>query len=338
MLRSPLGLLAGLVLFHGHSSAQTCLYTWGSDPGGAGSGAALLDPAGVGNVIRRQLLVPAVVFQNVPTGIAELSVVTAPAGYRRLRFDELTIRMGHTNATQLSTTFAQNVTSPLQTVLSVRDHVWFEGFGPAWVPVGLQTPFLFLPGSGNLLIEVVVLGGETLESLVYQSNTAAQIGSFVTATGQTVPTAGVTSSPPRLRLCVDRAESLLLGESCQGSGTSTPLLGVSGRPVLGSTPTIWLSDAPPNAIAACAFGFNNAPLYPINLTPLGAPGCREYFAIAFTDLVLANPLGVAQKAVPIPNSPSAMGFAFYAQYYVLDPPANALDLTASNYARLLCGL
>ena len=338
MLRAPFAFLAGLALLHGYSIAQTCLYTWGSDPGVAGSGANLLDPAGTGNVLRRQLLVPAVVFQNVPTRITELSGASVPAGYRRVRFDELTIRMGHTSAAQLSTTFAQNITSPLQTVLSVRDHVWFDGFGPAWVPVGLQTPFLFLPGSGNLLIEVVVMGGQTLETVASQANTGAQIGSFITAPGQTIPTTGTPSATPRLRLCVDRAESMLLGESCPGSGTSTPLLGVSGRPLLGSAPMIWLSDAPANAIAACAFGFDSASPYPINLTPLGAPGCRQYFAMAFADLVLADALGVAQKAVSIPNSQSAIGFAFYAQYYVLDPPANPLDLTASNYARFLVGL
>jgi hypothetical protein len=41
--------------------------------------------------------------------------------------------------------------------------------------------------------------------------------------------------------------------------------------------------------------------------------------------------------VPIPTAPTTIGAVAYAQYFVLDPPANALDLTASNYARLLVG-
>lgn len=316
--------------------AQNCLYNWGSDPTIPGNTGGLLGPVGPGQVRRQQVLVPAIVFQNVPTRITDLAYVIG-GGYRLMRFDELTIRMGHTSVAQLSTNFAQNVTSPLQTVMSVRDHVWFEGVGPAWTPIGLQSSFQFLPGSGNLLIEVIVHGGAVLDYLSYQGSSNSLLGSYVQGIDVTVPTIGGSSPAPRLRLCTDRAEAILFGESCAGSGTSTPLLGVSGRPALGQSPTIWLSDAPPNAPAACAFGFDTAPPFPVLLTNLGAPGCRQYFAVAFADFVLADNVGVGQRTVTIPGAPSTIGAIVYAQYYVLDPQANALGLTASTYARLLAG-
>lgn len=337
-MRNPTWLpLLSTLLLAGVAMTQNCLYNWGSDPTIAGNTGGLLGPAGPGQIRRQHLLVPALVFQNVPTRITDFAYAIG-AGYRRLRFDELTIRMGHTNATQLSTNFAQNITSPLQTVMSVRDHVWFEGVGPAWTPVGLQSSFQFLPGSGNLLIEVIVHGGSVLDYLSYQGAANSLLGDLMVGVDVTLPTTGGSSPVPRLRLCSDRAEAILFGESCAGSGTSTPLLGVGGRPTLGTSPTVWLSDAPPNAPAACAFGFDPAPPFPLLLTSLGAPGCRQYFPVAFADFVLADSFGVGQRTVLIPSVPAAIGAVAYAQYFVLDPPANALGLTASNYARLLVGL
>lgn len=330
--------LSALVLASA-AMAQNCLYNWGSDPTIPGNTSGLLSPPGQGQVSRQHLLVPAFVFQNVPTRITDLAYAIG-SGYRRLRFDELTIRMGHTSMTQLSTTFATNITSPLQTVMSVRDHVCFVGVGPAWAPIGLQSSFLFMPGSGNLLIEVVATGGAVLEGYTPQGASNSLIGGRVNGLDITLPTLGSVApgDVPRLQLCTDRAETLLFGESCAGSGTSTPLLGVSGKPSPGASPTVWLSDAPPNAPAACAFGFDTAPPFPLLLTSLGAPGCRQYFPVAFADFVLADGVGIGQRTVLIPNAASTIGSVAYAQYFVLDPPANALDLTASNYARLLVGL
>jgi hypothetical protein len=333
MLRTVLVVVLSLAAVRG----QTCAYNWGSEPLQlSGNTARLL--YGGGNVSRSHVLVPAVVFQNVPLRITDLSVSTTP-GYRRLRFDRLTIRMGHTTVTQLSPVFAANLTSPLQDVLVATDHVHFEGFGPEWIPVGLQSPFQFLPGSGNLLIEVVTEGGQVLDQASNQDPGAGMLGGMVLASGTTLPTQASPAGPvPRLRFCADRAETLLFGQSCNGSANSTPLLGVTGRPTPGNAATVWLSDAPANAFAACAYGFATTPPFPVLLTALGAPGCRQYFPISHADFAGANGVGVASRTVAVPNSPAVVGAIVYAQWYVLDPPANALGITASNYARLLVGL
>lgn len=329
-----------LLLSTAPAPAQVCAYNSSADPSSSSGGATagLLYPPTSALFRRMHVVVPSVVFQNVPMVITDMAVV-AISGHRRMKFDRLTIRMGHTTVGQANTIFAQNITSPLQDVLVARDHVFFEGFGPAWVPVGLQTSFQFLPGSGNLLIEVIAEGGMILEGDTSQVANAALLGScVVSAFEPTLPTIGNPTTVPRLRFCFDRAEVSLSGETCNGSAGSTPLLGVTGRPTPGSMPTLWLSDAPANALAACAYGFDTRPPFPINLTALGAPGCRQYFAPAFADFVLANPVGVGQRSISVPNATATIGAILYAQYYVLDPPANALDLTASNYARLLVGL
>lgn len=320
--------------------AQTCIYSSGAEPVNPGGvDAPLIQPWGVGQIERTHLLFPAGMFQNVPVTITDFSVAVR-AGWRKFRCTELTIRMGHTTVSQLGAVYAQNITSPLQDVLVVRDHVWTQGIGPGWVAVGLQQSFQFLPGSGNLLIEIVARDTTLLEQFQNQWLDACSIGTRIGTYLANLPLdCNCSPSPaPRLRFCVDRAETLVLGQTCAGSGTSTPLLGVSGRPTPGAAPTIWLSDAPANAIAACAYGFDTRPPYPVNLTSLGAPGCRQYFPVAFADVVLANAIGVGQRTIVVPSAPATIGAILYTQYYVLDPPANALDLTTSNYARLLVGL
>ena len=335
-------LLALLLALSGGVTAQTCIYTvdsspYGTVPAGA-QGARLYQPWGAGTYHRIHLLVPMAVFQNVPHRITDIAV-GARSGWFTYRFSEVTIRMGHTTATQLNAVFAQNITSPLQDVLVVRDHVWTEGFGPAWVPLGLQQSFQLLPGSGNLLVEIITRDAIALDQGGYNDLATGNVGTMLSNIGATMPTLGNAPGPaPRLRFCTDRAEVSLLGQTCNGSANSTPLLGVTGRPTLGAQPTLWLSDAPPNAIAACAFGFDTTAPYPIDLTALGAPGCRQYFPIAVASVVIASNLGIGQQTLPVPSAAATIGAVVYAQWWVLDPPANALDLTSSNYARLLVGL
>ncbi len=324
------------------AAAQTCIYTADTDPVGplpiGSNSPELLLPSGA-NYVRTQVLLPLIPFQNVPYVINEIAVGTR-RGVRVTRFGELTIRMGHTTVAQLTPNFAANITSPLVDVLVARDHIWTEGVGPGWVPLGLQRPFQILPGSGQLLVEIIQRNTTILQNVLYNGLGTGSFGEVIVGFGASLPTtssSGPLLVPPRLRLCVDRAETMLLGTTCAGSGTSTPLLGVSGRPTPGASSTIWLSDAPANAVAGCAFGFDNASPYPIDLTALGARGCMQYFAIAFADVVRADAVGIAQRTLAVPNASNVVGAILYAQYYVLDPPANALGLTASNYARLSIG-
>jgi hypothetical protein len=331
-------LLSSLFAIGSAMPAQTCVYESSPDPAG---NPAVQGTSIVGGIDfqRSQFIVNAAVFQNVPTLIREMSFGNS-GGLFVQSITSLRVRFGYSTQTQVQPGFVQNTTSPLQDVLVATDYVWTVGLGSIWVPLGLQQPFLFVPGNGNLLVDIQTTGVTTTvvlptNSLVGSGFNNVQVRGDAVS-GVSVP--GQITLAPRVRFCVDRAESMLLGQTCNGSAGSTPLLGVTGWPTPGATPTIWLSDAPPNAIAACAYGFSNAAPYPVNLTSLGAPGCRQYFAPAFADLVLANNLGIGQQTILVPSAAATIGAILYAQWWVLDPPANALDLTTSNYLRLLVGL
>lgn len=331
-----------LALSCGVLHAQDCVYTAQQGVPSTAASSTLATTSN-GYKRRQQVLVPSYLFENVPTLITDFAHSIGQT-YSRKRFDRLTIRFGHTSVTTLSTTFANNITGPMQTVLLAENHVHTEaltGPAPGWVPVGMQQPFLFLPGSGNLLIDVLIENGTSLASASSggQGGYSSIHGDTIVSNDlPTVPTTGNQAGRPGLRFCVDRAEKLLFGESCAGSGGSTPLLGLGSRPILGTSVTIWLSDAPPNAMAACAFGFETRPPFPIDLTSQGAPGCRQYFQEGALVFLTANPLGIGQLALPIPSSPSVVGAVVYTQYYVLDPTGNALGITSSNYGSLLVGL
>lgn len=336
--------LAAFALLAFPLTAQTCFYNWSSDPtGGLGGFSDIFSFTASAPfnqpVQRHHLLVPAVVFQNVPARITELSIGVRQ-GMRSIRFDELTIRMSQTSVVSVDYLFANNITAPMQEVLSLRDHVWQQGFGPDFVPFGLQQPFQFVPGQGNLLIEVVLRAKTLLADFSFGAGGSSPLGGWTIGGGTILPTMATSGgNVPQLRFCIDRAEAALLGQSCQGSASSTPLLGITGRPTPGAFPTLWLSDVAANAIAACAFGFGTtAAPFPIDLTPLGATGCRQYFAPGFADLVVASAVGIGQDQILIPTAPSVIGSIVHAQYYVLDPAANALGITSSNYGRLLVGL
>jgi hypothetical protein len=322
-------------------AAQTCIYTGSSDPAGAGQASLFLlentSPPSPG-FYRTQTLLPAALFQNVPVRITEISIPVRQ-GFRRSRFAQLTIRMGQTTVTQLSTVFAQNITSPLQNVLVANNHVVFDGVGPAWVPLGLQQPYLFLPGHGNLIIEVVQSIGEVLEQASYTDLAPTVLGTMmISAFETTVPTTGgLTNQLARLRLCVDHPELSLSGIACGGSQNMAPQLGLQGTPSLGSQTTFWLGNMPANGFALLAFGFDNSPPYPMDLTPQGAPGCRLYFPIAFTTAVFADPLGLGQHVVTIPNSLGLLGTIVLGQYVALEPGSNTLGVLTSNYGRVLVG-
>ena len=322
--------------------AQTCVHTSGSDPAGSlpprATGRSFLYPGTDSGWIRRHLLVPATLFANVPLRITDFSLPVRE-GWRQLRIRQFIVRMGHTTRTQLSTTFAQNITSPLQDVLVANDYVVFEGIGPAWVPLGLQQSFQFLPGHGNLLVEVIQSGVSSLEQVAYTGLADGYVGSLVaSAFESSVPATGsVAIEIPRFRFCFDQPELSLSGIACGGSTNTPPTLGLAGEPVLGSHTTFWLGNAPASSLAFLAFGFDGRPPYPLDLGTQGAPGCRQYFPVATALAVLTDGFGLGQYALPIPNNLGLAGQYVLGQYIALRPASNALGLLTSNYGRVLIG-
>ena len=91
---------------------------------------------------------------------------------------------------------------------------------------------------------------------------------------------------------------------------------------------------------ALALGRSNAQwgslMLPLDLAPLGAPGCRVFASQEFVQpLVIRS--GAATVRVPVPGNPWLLGRSLYVQALAAKPQANALGVVTSNGGRLRIG-
>jgi hypothetical protein len=131
----------------------------------------------------------------------------------------------------------------------------------------------------------------------------------------------------------------VFGAGCTGTA-GRPTNGISAVPQLGTTPVITFGNLPAPYIAVGVLGLSNTaagaiPL-PVDLAILGAPGCNARVSLDVT-IGLAGAAGSASLQFPIANNPVFLGFAFYTQALVLDPPLNALGLSTSDAALAVVG-
>jgi len=127
------------------------------------------------------------------------------------------------------------------------------------------------------------------------------------------------------------------GTGCPGSG-GTPALGSDqgSLPWIGQTFTARLANLGISTALNRPFlilGDSNAPL---ELSPLGMPGCSLY-ANPLVTLPLTNQGGTATWSVPIPNDPSYVGVSLYTQGFVTSPGSNPLGMVVSNACELRLG-
>ncbi|MGE3881291.1 MAG: hypothetical protein AB7I19_19685 [Planctomycetota bacterium] len=120
---------------------------------------------------------------------------------------------------------------------------------------------------------------------------------------------------------------------CPGSAGQPTLAMASGNPILGTSFDVSVGGIPSGAIAVGLLGFLNQP---IDLGPLGAPGCVVATDIASLTTI-PHAAGSGTWSLSIPNQAALLSLAFLQQCLVLDPPANALGLTLSNCGRGVFG-
>ena len=95
-----------------------------------------------------------------------------------------------------------------------------------------------------------------------------------------------------------------------------------------------ISNAPPGgslllALGQSSWSFGGLPL-PLDLGPLGAPGCKVYTDIWMPLPTRADNAGRASLQLPLPTGAGNPGIMVYSQAYALAPGVNALGLAASN--------
>ncbi|MFQ5506839.1 MAG: hypothetical protein ACE5F1_18870, partial [Planctomycetota bacterium] len=121
--------------------------------------------------------------------------------------------------------------------------------------------------------------------------------------------------------------------NCVGGG-AIPKLSNRGLPSMGKTFNIDLSGARATTGAVLNFGASKTQWgtfrLPLDLTPLGAPGC---LLRASPDIMLGtgtDNAGQASVLVPVPSSAFFAGKQFHNQWMVIDPSVNPLKLVFSN--------
>lgn len=136
------------------------------------------------------------------------------------------------------------------------------------------------------------------------------------------------------------ATMLVFGAGCPGSNTLVPTLGYQGRPVLGASFDLQLTNGPAAGGALAVIGssrtHDGAVALPRDLAVLGMPGCTQSTDVIGTLFQLTNGAGAATATFALPNLPVFAGVRIPQQWICLDAGANALGATTSNGGELYC--
>lgn len=130
---------------------------------------------------------------------------------------------------------------------------------------------------------------------------------------------------------------------CQGGGGTgaIPLLSNTGVPEVNSSFSVTLSQARANTMAVLFTGLSDTMwaggTLPFSFAGIGAPGCNM-LAEPIVDLpAMVDAGGNASISIPVPNNTALIGSIAYQQWFVVDPPANALGTVLSNAAKVTVG-
>lgn len=126
------------------------------------------------------------------------------------------------------------------------------------------------------------------------------------------------------------------GAACSSAPFAAPSITANGAPTLGSaTFALQLAGGAPAGVGFVVAGasktfWNGVPLLPLDLGPLGAPGCRLLAEPQVSSLITLDAAGAAVLPLPIPPTPSLQLQTFFAQVAVVRPTVNTLGLLFSD--------
>jgi hypothetical protein len=121
---------------------------------------------------------------------------------------------------------------------------------------------------------------------------------------------------------------------CAGTA-GIPRLTTTAQPRVGQ-PVVWRVDQLAPATSTAVFGFSRNAGLPVQLDPIGMPGCTS---MPPPDVLLLATGGGGSAAITwtVPNVTAALGEDVYVQALCLDPGANAGGATVSNAVRTFLG-
>lgn len=254
------------------------------------------------------------------------------------QFDQLTVRMGHIPAgTGLSSVYAVNLPAGSgTTVLDARNYVW-RLEADTWNDIGLQVPFVYNQVD-DIVIEVISINSTVIStsggSLGFHRGTQPRVYSTNYTGAQT--SGSLSNSSSKIQLHFAEASTGTFGLGCPGTSGATPELTYTGVPTLGGSFDIDLNGGPVTSAAVLFIGVFTTPPWPVDLGIIGAPGCSLYHNVIGTLSAGTDAAGSAAITIaPVSGVPCE--FPIYTQWACIDPGANAIDLTTSNYGRFLIG-
>lgn len=143
--------------------------------------------------------------------------------------------------------------------------------------------------------------------------------------------------------CSPLASFTTFGSGCAGSNGRVPAMGASGAPQIGTNFALQLSSALPNTTAYAFLGMSNglwagAFNLPFDLGPYGAPTCMILVDLLAEAAMPTDGLGAASLQLGVPNLAAMAGVSLYAQWLVVDPTANALQIVTSDGGFMVLGI
>lgn len=305
--------------------------------------------------VRIQQLVPQSVLGGNPALIQDLFVnprVSATVAESQVHYGDFEVRMGLTQLTTLTNTWATNSPNPTTVY---RGPLLIKFVRDQWVPMGLPASYLWFPtGPGDNLVidficrQVIHTGqapisgaGYFLETRSSPSLTISRAFRVNWGTGQQATSFGVDGAGIKLGFLLNDGNFVAHDGSCPGSSAMVPKIGTNtgAWPQIGAPFPVTLTNGPANGIAALVLGvgttsYAGVPL-PLEMSILGAPGCRFWHSWdVLSALVLTNGAGAATYPLPIPNGPY-LTYRLYTSWLCLDPPANAFGFVPSGFATLI---
>ncbi len=292
-------------------------------------------PTGSFQDMRTQILVPASAF---PPNATITDVGFATAGNGNYTYSLLELRMAHLRGSALDPKFDQNLADP--TLLLRRANTRFDTQQDAWARLGLTGTFRH-DGQRAVVVDLVIQDAyfngtqpgsrrsDTLETVYALAYDAAN----PVASGY-----GPFPSGTKLEFALAGGGIVVVGSGCPKADQQPVVIGWLGEPKRKTTLTIQATAMPATAAASLLVGasetsWSGVPL-PLDLAPLGAPGCLLRTDVLWTLPASADAGGNAAIPLPIPDDPNLKDRTILFQWLAPAPKANALERVVSAMLRV----
>jgi hypothetical protein len=125
------------------------------------------------------------------------------------------------------------------------------------------------------------------------------------------------------------------GTGCAAPAAAAPSIGGSGAPAIGNAAfALVVGGGAPGTFALCWLGvsqrtWSGAPILPLDLAAVGAPGCTLWAGPESLSLGAFDPSGTLVRPVPVPPNAALLRQTFFAQGAAFAPAANAFGFVFS---------